>query len=100
VTGIDSGGLPPLGPVGGSQNPGQAGQPAPAGPALAADGRAITDQIQQKTTLPLQLQALVDSELTAEGARQGAADISASLRTISLSIANADPTNLPDLGSQ
>jgi hypothetical protein len=66
---------------------------------LASGARSITDQIQEKKSLPPQLQALIDTELMVDGAKQRAADISATLRDISLSIANADPSNLPDPAS-
>ncbi len=102
VNEINSGGVPPLGPVTGGQGQGdpETSGAAPTGQASAAGGRSVIDQIQSKAEVPPQLAVLVDADLTTEGAKQGAADLSSALRYIGISIANVDPSSLPGLAPQ
>lgn len=102
VSGINTGGIPPFSGFQGQEVSKDATRPAESAPAVPAgtevDG--ISDLVASANTVPQHLMDLINDDLSADGAKQTAADIFSALRGSNLSIANVDPSTIPGLSPE
>ncbi len=102
VSGINSGGIPPLNVFQSQQATKEATQPAESIPE-APSGSKVSgskDQVTSANTVPRHLTELINDDLSTDDAKQAATDILTALRGLNLSIANADPSTIPGLSPQ
>ncbi|NQV22645.1 MAG: hypothetical protein HQ511_14625 [Rhodospirillales bacterium] len=102
VSGINSGGIPPLNVFQSQQAPKDATQPAETTPEALPGSKvsAGNDQVTSANTIPQHLTKLINDDLSSDGAKQAATDVFTALRGLNLSIANADPSTIPDIPPQ
>lgn len=102
VSGINSGGIPPVNVSHGQHASKDAPQQVETVPATSESlgANSIKDRVADVNSIPQHLMELINNALSKDGAKQTATDISTALRGVNLSIANADPSSIPGLSSE